>query len=87
MKWILLALFGLISLPFIVKIIYMSFVLYKHYFFTAINSSYPLPHKFLSFLWKGKDNEEEQPKRIGFDTSFTEEDKQRLEARRNQKKR
>jgi hypothetical protein len=87
MKWIFLGLVMLISLPFLVKLIYMSYILYKHYFFSAINSKYPIPHKFLSKLRKGEEEEEQQPKRIGFDTSFTEEDKQRLEARRSQKKR
>lgn len=87
MKWIFLGLAMAISLPFLVKIIYMSYFLYKHYFFSMINSKFPIPHKFLSKLKKNEDDEEPQPRRIGFDTTFTEEDKQKLEARRSQKKR
>jgi hypothetical protein len=85
MKWLFLGLLGLIILPFLVKLCYMSFILYRHYFFGALNSEYPIPHQFLSKL-KKEETVEQQVKKIGFDVSFTEEDKQKLEARRKQKR-
>jgi hypothetical protein len=84
MKWIFFVLIVLTTLPFLVKLCYMLFILYCHYFFGALNSKYLIPSQFFSDL-KKQEPEEQQHKRIGFDISFTEEDKQKLEARETRK--
>jgi alpha-N-acetylglucosamine transferase len=84
MKWIFFVLTVLMTLPFLVKLCYMLFILYRHYFFGVLNSKYLISHQFLSKM-KKEEPGEQQGKRIGFDISFTEEDKQKLEARETRK--
>jgi hypothetical protein len=71
-------------LPFLVKLCYMLFILYRHYFFGVLNSKYLIPRQFFS-IKKKEEPVEQQGKRIGFDISFTEEDKQKLKARETRK--
>lgn len=71
-------------MPFIFKIGLLFYNLYKHYFIRAINSSYPFHFEHLSFLFGHKEREErEERKPIGFDTTFTDEDKAKAQAREN----
>jgi len=88
-KIILLSLFLLVALPFIVKLTVMSYLVYKHYFISMANSKFPIGFKQLFNLLHGdrKHREEEGGRRpIGFDTTFTEQDKVRLETARSKKR-
>lgn len=87
MKWIFLSLLFLFALPFIIKSIYILYILYRQYFALAVNSKYPIHFKQLSFLFRRSSSEREERKPIGFDTSFTEEDKLKLKTVRAAQKR
>lgn len=75
MKYVLGIVLLLIALPFIVKVVIMCYLIYKHYFINMANSKYPISFEMLYNILRNPNSqpqqrEETERKPMGFAGTF-----------------